>query len=245
MSAAARPELPARARRILETEAARIDRTLADRRARADTVAALLDDLAALVSERSRYFAVTGEHFALQDYDGILVIDALDERLLKAARALLESGLPRMKRAPDPKALKLVASRTFALPDRPVAYEVLYFIRAAYEAVESLLSEDAPQDAVALKLALAHHVHESVERYVQTRERPVVRHFSDIAREYSVVSRLKCSCGDEKYEVKMQALCQSPDGAPFDRMDLQCRACGRQRSIAFDLPYFRDMYQVS
>jgi hypothetical protein len=71
-----------------------------------------------------------------------------------------------------------------------------------------------------------------------------MRHFSDVAREYSVVMRLKCACGAEKYEVKLQALCQTPAGEPFDRLDLQCKDCGKPRSITFDLPHFKDMYQL-
>jgi hypothetical protein len=56
--------------------------------------------------------------------------------------------------------------------------------------------------------------------------------------------RLKCGCGSEKYDVKLQALCQTGAGEPFDRLDLQCKECGSQRSITFDLPHFRDMYQI-
>ena len=56
--------------------------------------------------------------------------------------------------------------------------------------------------------------------------------------------RLKCACGYEKFDVKLQALCQSPAGDPYDRLDLQCKQCGTQRSITFDLPHFKDMYQI-
>jgi hypothetical protein len=83
-----------------------------------------------------------------------------------------------------------------------------------------------------------------LDRYVETREKPVTRHFSDVAREHNVVLRLKCGCGQEKYQVRLQALCHAPDGAPYDRLDLQCAHCGSLRVLTFDLPHFRDMVRM-
>jgi hypothetical protein len=91
---------------------------------------------------------------------------------------------------------------------------------------------------------MVQHLLSILDKYVTTREKPVTRHFSDVAREYSVVMRLKCACGAEKFDVKLQALCQSSAGEPYDRLDLECKQCGTRRSITFDLPHFKDMYQI-
>lgn len=243
-------QLPERASKIIEQESRGIEEILSRvRGSRAVTSQEALDAVVELMNRRSRYFGQTGEHFPVQEYEGILVIDALDEKLLKAIRELLHGWVHAQKRTPDLKVLKhlgeKLGSRLRELSERPVGFEVLFLVRAAFEALDDLLEGDSKHAHAELKHAFVHQLLGFVDRYVQTRERPVVRHFSDIAREYSVVSRLKCTCGEEKFEVKMQALCQTQEGEPYDRMDLQCRACGRQRSVTFSLPYFKDMYQIS
>jgi hypothetical protein len=244
-----RTQIPDQGLKIVDQEARQITLTLEELRRKVDSAAAALAGACSLVNLRQRYFSMTGEHFAVNSYEGILIVDRLDEALLKAMRELLHGWVQRQKRTPDLKVLKSVgermAKKTPELPDRPVAFQVLYVVRGSFESFEEMLA-DRPGPAVAeVEHAFVHHLLGMVDRYVQTRERPVLRHFSDIAREYSVVSRLRCTCGDEKYEVKMQALHQAPDGSPYDRMDLQCKPCGAQRSITFDLPFFKDMYQIS
>lgn len=249
MTTAERPQISERARQIIDQETRRLAETLEEVRRGLDSPAAVLAAQCALTNRRSAYFGITGEHFPIQDYEGILVIDTLDEQLLKTVRDLLHGWVRKHKRNPDLAVLKLVGDRLRAkgreLSDRPVGFEVLYILREAFAAFEGLLEDETSKGQPELEHAFVHHLLGVVDRYVQSREKPVVRHFSDVAREYSVVSRLKCSCGDEKFEVKMQALCQSPEGRPYDRMDLQCKSCGTQRSISFDLPHFKDMYQIS
>lgn len=249
MSKAERPALSDQARKILERESANLDRTLAESQGRASTAEELLAEVCRLLNQRSRYFGITGEHFSVQDFEGILVIDALDEALLKRIRTLMIGWIESQKRRPGGDELKgltdTLLPKLRELSERPVGFEVLYTVRGAFGALEDLLDQGVASGRPATEHAFVHFLLGLVDKYVQSRERPVLRHFSDIAREYSVVTRLKCPCGEEKYEVKMQALCQAADGSPFDRMDLVCRACGAHRSIAFDLPNFKDMYQIS
>ena len=244
-----RTQIPDQGLKIVDQESRQLTLSLEELRRKVDSAAAVLAGACSLVNHRQRYFSLTGEHFAVNSYEGILVVDRLDETLLKAMRELLHGWVQRQKRTPDLKVLKSLGERIAKkgpeLPDRPVAFQVLHAIRGSFETFEEMLA-DRPAPAVAeLEHAFAHQLLGMVDRYVQTRVRPVLRHFSDIAREYSVVSRLRCVCGDEKFEVKMQALHQAPDGSPYDRMDLQCKPCGAQLSITFELPYFKDMYQIS
>jgi hypothetical protein len=239
---------PAQAEKILEREGSHIDARVAERRERVSSPAEAIAAAEEIFNLRQRYFGATGEHFGLLELDGIRLIDALDERLLRGIREVLKAFVEaRPRRIPDLKLLGMLADKLAAgsrpMPQYPIAFMVLYAIRTQFERFQEIASA-RPDDLPELEHALVHHLLGVADRYVQSRERPVMRHFSDVAREYSVVSRLKCPCGEEKYEVKTQSLCQRSDGSPYDKLDLQCRACGARRSIAFDLPHFKDMYQV-
>jgi hypothetical protein len=241
-------ESPGQAQKILEREGRHIEERVAGRRDRLATPADALAAAEVIFNLRSRYFGVTGEHFGLLEYDGIQIIDALDERLLRGVRDVIKAFVDaHPKRIPD---LKLLASLNEKLTiglrpmtQYPAAFEVLHSIRKQFDRFQELVGE-RPEELAELEHALVHHLLGVTDRYVQTRERPVMRHFSDVAREYSVVSRMRCACGEEKFEVKTQSLCQRADGSPYDKLDLQCRSCGAKRSIPFDLPHFKDMYQV-
>ena len=201
-----------------------------------------------MLNLRARYVGATGEHFSVQDYDGLQVVDALDERLLRSLKALLTAYVERARRKPEAGAIDLLATKLLPgskeLPQYPVGYVVHYLLFSAIQAFDPLAEQGHGFEGPALEIAMVHHLHGILDRYVTTREKPVTRHFSDLAREYSVVMRLKCSCGAEKFDVKLQALCQSSAGEPYDRLDLQCKTCGSKRSITFDLPHFKDMYQI-
>ncbi len=204
--------------------------------------------MAGLLSQRARFFGATGEHFSVHEYDGIQVIDALDERQLRCIRALLQGYLDRTRKKHDPRALELLAEKLAPgakeMPQYPVGYMVHFVLVKAFQAFDPLVEEGHGFEKPALELAMVHHLLSILDKYVHTREKPVMRHFSDVVREHSVVLRLKCACGAEKFEVKLQALYQSPQGEPFDRLDLECRDCRAKRSITFDLPHFKDMYQI-
>ena len=241
-------EAPDQAEKILDREGKHIDLCVSTRREKlaspADAIVAAED----IFNLRSRYFGATGEHFGLLELEGIRLIDALDEKLLRGIRDVLKTYVDaHPKRLPDLKLLTMLAEKLAAgarpMPQYPIAFMVLYMVRSHFERFQEIVTA-RPDEVPELEHALVHHLLGVADRYVQTRERPVMRHFSDVAREYSVVSRLRCPCGEEKYEVKTQSLCQRPDGSPYDKLDLQCRACGGRRSIAFDLPHFKDMYQV-
>lgn len=252
MSSGSKPavkmEPPPQALRILEVHGPALDSAADEVSKKTGSPAALLGAAALVLSQRQKYFGTVGEHFSVQEYDGIQIIDRLDERLLRALRSLLHRWIERSRRVPDPKALEFLAQKLSPggkeLPQYPVAYVVYFMLVTSIQNFDALVEQGGPFDRAELETAMIHHMDGIVERYLQTRDKPVTRHFSDVAREYSVVMRLKCSCGAEKFEVKLQALCQTSAGEPFDRLDLQCKDCAAQRAITFDLPHFKDMYSL-
>lgn len=245
---AARMEPPAQARKLIEAHAHALDVAAEEAARKVASPGAVLTAACALLGQRQRYFGATGEHFSVQEYDGIQVIDQLDERMLRNLRGLLRGYLDRTKKAADPRALELLVAKLSPgakeLPQYPVGYVVHYMLVTAIQAFEPVIEEGHGFERPELEVAMLHHVLGILDKYLQTREKPVTRHFSDVAREYTVVTRLKCVCGAEKFEVKLQALCQTATGEPFDRLDLKCKDCGNERSITFDLLHFKDMYQL-
>lgn len=245
---AVRMELTARARKLIDQHSRAIDETADEAARKLTSPASVLSATCSILSQRARFFGGTGEHFSVHEYDGIQVIDALDERQLRCLRALLRGYVDRARRKPTEGALKLLEEKLSPgpreMPQYPVGYMIHFMLVKAVQAFEPIVTEGHGFEPVQLEIALVHHLLAILDKYIDTRDKPVLRHFSDVAREYSAVMRLKCRCGAEKFEVRLQALCQTPDGEPFDRLDLQCRDCGHQRSITFDLPHFRDMYRV-
>ncbi len=236
------------AAKILDRESRSLADAATEAAQRVHSPAAALGAAGELMTRRGRYLGSTGEHFGVQEVEGIAIIDALDERLLRAVHQVLKTFVDaRRKHPPDLKILASLAEKLGSglreMPQYPVAYMVLYAIRMHYDRFEQL-ANGGDHDLAELEHAMVHFLLGVVDKYVQTRERPVVRHFSDVAREYSVVTRLKCACGEEKYDVKTQSLAQDPQGRPHDRLDLECRSCGAKRTITFDLPHFQDMYKI-
>ena len=241
-------DLSAQAKKIVEQHIHAIDSAGEEAARKLTSAGSVLTAVGSILNLRQRYMGATGEHLSVQEYEGIQVVDQLDERLLRRLRAMLQGYAERARKKADPKAIELLAEKltpgTKEMPQYPVGYMVHYMMVTAFQAFDPLLEEGHGFDQAALEIAMVHHLLAMLDKYVQTREKPVMRHFSDVAREYSVVMRLKCGCGVEKFDVKLQALCQTPAGEPFDRLDLQCKQCGAQRSITFDLPHFKDMYQI-
>jgi len=240
--------LSPQARKLIDQHSRAIDAATQEAARKMTSAASALGAVCALLNQRARYFGATGEHFSVHEYDGIQVIDTLDERLLKAAGAMLGAYLERARKKPSPEAQAFLEEKLAPgaekIPQYPVGYMIHYMTVRAFQIFEPLSQEGHGLDLGDLEMAMAHHLQAILRRYVETREKPVTRHFSDVAREYSVVMRLKCGCGAEKFDVKLQALCQTPGGTPYDRLDLQCRDCGAQRSITFNLPHFKDMYRL-
>lgn len=241
-------ELPELARKIIQQETQKLCAQAEEVRKKTATAAETIEAVCEVLNQRGRYSSITAEHFDRQNYEGILIIDALDEQLARAVRQVLKTFVDRHKKTPDLTILRFVTEKVTGpmkgLPPYPVAYMILGVFHAAITEFGKLASSGAKHPIAAMEHALVHVLLGIVDKYVQTRERPLERHHSDIQREYEVVRRMKCGCGEEKFEVTLQALCHGPAGQPFDRLDLQCKACGARRSISFELPFFRDLERV-
>ena len=241
-------DLSPQAKKLIEQHSRAIETQTDETLKKLTSAATVIAASCAVLNLRARYVGAAGEHFSVQEYEGIQVVDALDERLLRALKTILSAYAERARKKPDSKALELLETKLTPgakeLPQYPVGYVVHFMLYSAIQAFDPLAEDGHGFEVPALEIAMVHHLLSILERYVTTREKPVTRHFSDVAREYSVVMRLKCQCGAEKFDVKLQALCQSSAGEPYDRLDLQCKDCGTKRSITFDLPHFKDMYQI-
>src|SRR5207247_487336 len=115
-----------------------------------------------LLNLRQRYVGWTGEHFSVQEYEGIQMIDQLDERLLRRVRAMLQAYVERARKKPDPKAIDLLGEKLTPgakeMPQYPVGYMIHYTIVAAFQAFDPLLEEGHGFEQGALELAMAHHL---------------------------------------------------------------------------------------
>lgn len=241
-------ELSPQAKKLIEQHSRAIESQADETGKKLTSAATVITASCSILNQRARYVGATGEHFSVQEYEGIQVVDHLDERLLRTLKALLENYAERARKKPEPRAVELLNEKLTPgpkeMPQYPVGYVVHFMLTTSIHSFESLADAGSGVELPALEIAMVHHLLAILDKYVTTREKPVTRHFSDVAREYSVVMRLKCTCGLEKFDVKLQALCQSPAGDPYDRLDLECKQCGSRRSITFDLPHFKDMYQI-
>lgn len=243
-----RLELSEQAKRIQERELEHLLKESLSIWSKVASAGAALSATCKLLNARGRYFAVTGEHVSVQDYEGLLVIDALDEHLLKQLHKNLKAFVDAEHKSPHTQAVALLSEAIQGgareIPKYPVAYRVLYSLQKAFSVFEDVIHANPGFSLPDLEMAFAHHILGLVDTYVQTRIKPGMRHFSDVAREYDLVSRMKCKCSADQFQVKLQSLMQLPDGTPYDRLDLECKSCGHKRSVTFDLPHFKDLYQV-
>lgn len=241
-------ELPEQARKIRDREALEIERQVREAETRLTSTSSALSAVCRLLTIRQRYMGAVGEHYSVQDLEGILVVDFLDERVLRGLGQLLRVYSERTRKKASPQADEFVhrcmPPGFHEMPKYPVAFMVLHALRVAIERFEEGSGTAETLRVTDMELALLRLLLDAVDHFVKTRDMPVQRHFSDVEREYSSVGRLKCSCGEAKYQVSMQSLHSGGTDVPFDRLELQCDACGARRSVTFDLPYFKDLYQM-
>ena len=80
---ASKMEPSAQAKKLVEQHVQAIDTTGDEATKKLTSASSVLGAIAALLNLRQRYFGATGEHFSVHEYEGIQVIDQLDERLLR------------------------------------------------------------------------------------------------------------------------------------------------------------------
>lgn len=230
--------------KLVDRESAGIRRFMEGLPAAFPTSREAIGALLALLSQRQRYFALIGEHFSVFGFDGIVAMDQLDEVLLRAAQDVLRR---RPAAEPEEKAEDALREEFSKLPElekHPVGYMVLFSIRKMFESFDGVLTErglDEDDARQPYENELLKRVALFIDSYVSSRSTPIMRHFSDTRREYWVVARLHCRCGQPKYEVKMQSLVSGPGGAHLDRLDVKCSACGDTQTLEFPLPFFSDL----
>ena len=205
--------------------------------------AAVLAGVCTLLTHRQRYFGQIGEHGSVYNFQGIEAVDHLDEKLLVAMEALIgpfaEQRPAATQTAVD--ALRDEFKGVPPLPDNPVAYMILYTTAQEVSILDRMLEKAEDDDSEHLQNAFLTHLHSILTNYFRTRRAPVLRHFSDVAREYTVVARLGCACGKPKQEVVLQSLETQPGGSMVDRLDVRCTSCSARQELRFPLPHFEDL----
>ncbi|OHB77770.1 MAG: hypothetical protein A2Z34_02135 [Planctomycetes bacterium RBG_16_59_8] len=237
------------ARKLLEREGEHI-RTIAERiRQQSGTPREILSGVCELLNARQRYFGQTGEHFSVQDPEGIEIVDTLDEALLISIHLTIDSFRSKQTAEPVADAMKLIEEtlkeNEKQLPPYPVAFMVMFVIRDIFERVGAAANRQSVVGTEEVEKGIIATVGNIINGYVRNRMTPVMRHFGDVAREYSVVSRLKCpACKVEKYEVALQTLCTDKEGHHYDKVEIKCSECDGTRTIHFALPHFKDIAAV-
>lgn len=230
--------------RLREQEGAAIDRAAVQLSRECGEAADYLGAACALLDRRQRYFSMAGEHGSAFDLEGLRFVDDLDERLLMAidrvflARKAVELPADAVKR------LSEVLTGLPALPPHPVGYMVIFLLTKAFSAFEKGTRKLPSEEVQTLQQALLERVAAWVHGFVHTRVTPLLRHMSDVSREYSVVARLSCACGKGRYRVERQTLRTLPDGGHVDALSIKCATCGAQREVEFPLPHFGDIARM-
>ena len=241
-------DLPEQARKIRDREGTHLEKVAREAAERLGSPSSALTAVGEILSVRQRYMGHVGEHFSVQAHEGIQVVDHLDEHLARAIQGLLRGYLKSSSLEPSEKSReflrKRMQSHDESLPQFPVAYAVLYVLRAMFHTFEEMIDGSDESPSSDLEIAFLQRLLDTLDKYLQTRDRPLQRHFSDVEREYSVVNRMKCGCGEEKFRVSLQSLQTTGDGKPYDRLEIQCGSCGARRTVHFELPHFKDLYQL-
>lgn len=227
--------------KLLTQEGEALDRAAVQLETECALPADFLGAACALLHRRQRYFSMAGEHGSAYDIDGIGFVDALDERLLVALDRVLAARKAGEMPAEAGKRLLGILPGLPSLPPHPVGYMVIYLLTKAFAAFEEGTRETPPAELAGLEQALTEKVAEWVHAFVHTRMTPLVRHMSDVSREYTVVARLSCACGKGRYAVQRQSLRALPDGSHTDALAMKCASCGAEREIEFLLPHFGDI----
>lgn len=202
-----------------------------------------------LLNARQRYFGAAGEYFSVQDLDGMEVVDRLDEILLfgigEVLNAWLESARPAVSAPVRRHLLERYHDLIENLPrEYPVGYMVLFVIRRAFELFDPIARQRDPEILAGFESGFTEFLGELVRRYVRSRTTPVLRHYSDLQRERSVVARLRCRCGREKYAIERYEAAAGEPGSTVGRMELRCGACGFERTLQFVQPHAADLAAI-
>lgn len=230
--------------KLREREGAALDHAAVQLSAECRSPADLLGAACALLNHRQRYFSMAGEHGSAFDIEGIRFVDDLDERLLLAIDKVFSSRRLGNLPAEASKRLGGVLAGLPSLPPHPVGYMVIFLLTKAFAAFEEATRGMPREELDGLEQALVERVAEWVHGFAHTRATPLLRHMSDVSREYSVVARLSCACGKGRYGVERQSLRTLPDGEHVDALSIKCASCGAEREIEFPLPHFGDLSRM-
>jgi hypothetical protein len=140
--------------------------------------------------------------------------------------------------------MDVFSKETPPLPQFPVAYMVLFAVRRRIDVGNQKLKDQPGADAESVQQELLNRLRALATHYMRTRTEPLMRHLSDVQREYAVVARLSCACGKGRHSVEFQALHVDDQGRHFDKLTVRCASCKKATELSFPLPHFGDLKKV-
>lgn len=230
--------------KLLAQEGESLDRAAGELSGECACPADFLSATCTILNRRQRYFSMAGEHGSAFDLEGINFVDALDERLLGAVDRVMAARKAGELPPDAAKRLTGVLTNLPTLPPHPVAYMVIHLMTKAFSGFEAGMRETGEAIPQELEQALLERMAGWIGGFLHTRRTPVLRHMSDVSREYSVVARLACACGKNGLTVQRQALRALPGGGQADSISARCPSCGAEREIEFALPHFGDLARI-
>lgn len=233
---------------LYPTEASRLKNLAGEAASEARTPDELASAASQLLEARRAYLARVGEHFGLEEWEGIELVDRLDEHLLRVTHQIL-SGAGKTGKHSSDAAIHPIFQKTLAefwkATRTPVAFMVIAQLGRLQKESEVLLK--SPPDGLSPREILALLVDSQIAlvgEYLRTRDTPVQRHFSEVSREYAVLARLQCECQSVGFELERQQLVRGEEGVYEDVLDAVCRKCRARRTVRFPLRYFSDLSSI-
>jgi len=230
--------------KLLSQEGEALDRAAGELSQECADPADFLSATCTMLNRRQRYFSMAGEHGSAFDLEGINFVDALDARLLGAIDRVMAARKTTELPPEAAKQLTDILSNPPTPPPHPVAYMVIHLMTKAFAGFEAGMRATGEEVPVELEQALLERMAGWIEGFLHSRRTPVMRHMSDVSREYSVIARLACACGKNGLTVQRQALRALPGGGQMDAISAKCPSCGAEREIEFALPHFGDLAQM-
>ena len=197
-----------------------------------------------LISIRKDYISEISRTYSLSDFQGIMFVDSLDDLLLISAYTFLQNSFSKciIKKSDNTKnALKTFLSsmsKLQNLPPSPPPYLIFNHISEIFSIFSNSKKDQEDKNKEDTEYALLVFLINLLQAYSSTRKEPNKKHFSDITREYYVVSRIKCKCGICAYSVINQRILLNKN--PTDIVSIRCESCGLERTLEFPLFDFYD-----
>lgn len=182
---------------------------------------------------RAEYASAVESEVDPMSFEGLRLMDYLDHLLLERWLDLVRTYLQRFGGRAEGELPAEVRALAEGLPEYPAPFMIIGLVFYLHD-------KASPDDRSSLPLLA--RIAAVVERYLDARRRPVLRHHSCVAQQETIVRRMRCPGCGRRSALRVTSQKRQP-GPPVarDRVGLRCGACGHQTEVSFDLPYAADL----